>query len=337
MPDVLSQAQIDELLKGFSSGEVDVEEKSQEVRSDNVKAYDFRSPKKFGREQMKLLDSIFEHFSRQMSSYFSGMLRLISKISIVQIEEQRYYEYNNALPDYAIIGLIDLNPAVEQLPETTIMMQVSMPVALTLIDRLLGSSIGPGNIDSEKEFTEIELALIENLLNSTLRFMKEAWGQYIEIDPMLSSLETNSRLLQNIAPDETVVIVALDVEIRDIQGRITICIPAINLEELFGKFNTKFSKTKRFDIAREEERRNDIMREIKESRLGVKALLSTDEFSFLEILSLQVDDVLPLSKKVTETLDVHIEGNLWFQGHMGTVNKKKAIRIAGDPQQESTQ
>ena len=70
MPEQLSQAQIDALLKKMSSGEVAVEEKQ------TIKEYDFKSPKKFTKEQLKAMDGLHETFSRLLSSYLSGILRI---------------------------------------------------------------------------------------------------------------------------------------------------------------------------------------------------------------------------------------------------------------------
>ena len=34
-----------------------------------VKEYDFRSPKRFTREQLKVIDSIYQNYARRLSSY----------------------------------------------------------------------------------------------------------------------------------------------------------------------------------------------------------------------------------------------------------------------------
>ena len=90
MAEQLSQSQIDALLKRMSSGEMDVQEPTRKIRE-----YDFRSPKKFTKEQLKALDSLHETFSRMVASYFSGLLSTACEIEVVQIEEQRYYEYSS--------------------------------------------------------------------------------------------------------------------------------------------------------------------------------------------------------------------------------------------------
>ena len=80
MPEQLSQAQIDALLKKMSSGEVAVEEKQ------TIKEYDFKSPKKFTKEQLKAMDGLHETFSRLLSSYLSGILRIGCDVQVLQID-----------------------------------------------------------------------------------------------------------------------------------------------------------------------------------------------------------------------------------------------------------
>ena len=105
MADVLTQAQIDEMLKNVAAGAVPVVSSKEEEK---VKEYDFRAPKKFTKEQIKVLDGIFENYARLLSSYLTGLLRLYCRVSLVNIEEQRYSEFNNALPDYVLMGMVDM-------------------------------------------------------------------------------------------------------------------------------------------------------------------------------------------------------------------------------------
>ena len=60
MSDVLSQSEIDSLLKALNSGEVDVEEMKKSSEN-QVKDYDFARPSKFSKEHLRTLEMIFEH------------------------------------------------------------------------------------------------------------------------------------------------------------------------------------------------------------------------------------------------------------------------------------
>ena len=67
MGEVLSQSEIDDLLKALSSGELDVDEmKNGEEKQ--VKNYDFARPSKFSKEHLRTLEIIFEHFGRLLAT-----------------------------------------------------------------------------------------------------------------------------------------------------------------------------------------------------------------------------------------------------------------------------
>lgn len=170
MAEVLSQSQIDALLNSISSGEEVIP--SEDSGHGNVKDYDFYSPKKFTKEQLRTVDSLHENMGRLLSSYFSGILRVFCDISVLQVEEQRYYEYNNALPDTALIGLIDLKPANINLPDATLMLDMSNNLSFFLIDRLLG---GPGGSTAlQRDFTDIELAIMNDIYLKISEYLVES-------------------------------------------------------------------------------------------------------------------------------------------------------------------
>ena len=58
MGEVLSQNEIDSLLKALSSGELDVDEMKDEDKK-QVKNYDFARPAKFSKEHLRTLEIIF--------------------------------------------------------------------------------------------------------------------------------------------------------------------------------------------------------------------------------------------------------------------------------------
>lgn len=323
MADVLTQAQIDEMLKSVAMGAEPVVTKTEEAQ---VKEYDFRAPKKFTKEQIKVLESIFENYARLLSSYLTGKLRLYCRVSLLNIEEQRYNEFNNALPDYVIMGMVDLGIKNDEISETDVIVQVSNPVTYTMIDRLLG---GKGEYsDTSRDFTEIEITIMTDVMRSFADMLKEPWMTHIDLDPRLIGIETNSRVVQTIGHEDTVIIVALEVEINNQKSIVSVCIPAINLDEIMGKFIPRYSGTRRkTDATREQERRDSIMTGISTTDLVVKAVLGEINLDMYEVLTLQVNDVIPLDKKISENIMVRVGERDWCDGKLGTYNNKKAIMI----------
>ncbi|MGN0678268.1 MAG: flagellar motor switch protein FliM [Oscillospiraceae bacterium] len=321
--DVLTQAQIDEMLKSVAMGTEPIVTQTEEVK---VKEYDFRAPKKFTKEQIKVLESIFENYARLLSSYLTGMLRLYSKVTLLNIEEQRYSEFNNALPDYVIMGMVDLGIKNDEISETDVIVQISNTITYTMIDRLLG---GKGEFsDINRDFTEIEITIMTDIMRSFAEMFKEPWMTHIDLEPRLIGIETNSRVVQTIGHEDTVIIVALEVEVNAQTSIVSVCIPAINLDEIMGKFIPRYTRSgRKTDANREQERRDNIMAGLSTTDLEVKAILGTINLDLYEVLTLQVNDVIPLDKKISENIEVKIGDKLWCNGKVGTYNNKKAIMI----------
>ena len=327
MADVLSQSQIDALLNSFASeGAKALDEVEEQASEKKVKNYDFKMPKKFTKEQLKVIDGIFENYSRVLSSYLTGLLRVYCKVEVLQIEEQLYYEFNNALPDYVMMGMINLGVDDDDVIETNCILQLSNPISYTMMDRLMG---GVGTYtENNRDFTEIEVGLMNNVLKKMAMLFKEPWGTYIEIEPTLTTIETNSRVMQSISPDDIVIIVMLEMEIRDVKNTISVCIPALGLESIMAKFGDRWAKaTKKLDPKRENERKVSLMDAIRDSDLKINAILSETELDLYDVLTLQPGDVIPLNMPIDQNVVVKIGDHVWFDGKLGIKNSKKAVKI----------
>ena len=326
MPDILSQDQIDALLKGIGSGSVDVENE-QQSDDKKVKDYDFYSPKKFTKEQLRNVKSLHENMGRLLASYFSGVLRVYSEAMVLQVEEQRYYEYNNALPDTALLGIIDIKPTDSNLNEFTLMIDLSSNIAFFMIDRLLGGS----GVDSSlnRDLTDIEMGIMRNLFSKFTRYIKDAWCDYVDVTVTLDTVETNPRLVQIYAPEDIVVIVPFTLRLEDFEGAFDVCIPAIGLEEVLRTFTSKYARMsqKMSDESRKELYRKIIKDSLYSSDLDIKAVFDEVRIELTDILHLRVDDVIHLEKKVDSDIKLTIDGEPWFAAKLGSVKTNKAVKI----------
>lgn len=324
MPEVLSQSQIDALLKGMSSGDIEVEQEQPEKK---VKEYDFYSPKKFTKEQLRNVDSIHENLSRLLSSYFSGSMRINSEVNLLQVEEQRYYEFNNALPDTALIGLLDLKPSNKNFNPFTMMMDVSSNLAFFMIDRLLGGS--GENTVINREYTDIELGIMNNIFQKVAVYLRDAWRDYVDVSISLDTIETNPRLIQIYAPEDIVVIVSLEVKLQETMGTLNVCIPAMGLEELMGSFVSKYSRMSKVisDDMRKTFSKRVISTAIYASNLKMKVVLDDVQMDLADIVNLKPNDIIKLETPSNGDIKVLIDNVPWFYGKMGTLKSNKAVRL----------
>lgn len=323
MAEALSQSQIDDLLNRIKSGEdkpVEVEEK--------IKKYDFASPKKFTKDQLRSLNNIYENYARMLSSYFTGILRSACEVTISQIEEQRYFEFNNALPEKALIGMITFSPEDKVFEENTMMLELPTSFGYLLVDRLMGGSgelYAPG-----RDYTEIELSLLIMLIQKITSYIQDVWSSFMPMKTELRNVETNGRFIQAFSPQDIVVIITFSIDDGFYQGTANICMPTNNLEDLVSNFKTKHSHAeKQQDEEKEKLKKRKIMTSIEESDITIEAHLDDCMMSLGDLSQLQINDVISLNKKISEDISVQVEGITFFNARLGESNSQKAVRVTG--------
>lgn len=327
MSDVLSQSQIDELLKNLNNADSQtLEDMSDSLSEKKVRNYDFKAPKKFTKEQLKSIGNIYESYSRMFSSYLTSITRFYCKVEVLQIEEQHFYEYSNALPDYTMMGNIDLSFSErDDVMDTKCMIQFSNSITYSLIDRMLG---GYGkNMDISRNFTDIEIRIMRNVFNKMAGFFQEVFSPYIDVTSSLSDIETNARVNQPIYADEVIVLATLDVEYNDVKNVVTIAVPAITMESVLSKETGNANKLKRADSAKEKECREGIIKRISRSDFKIEAMLAETHVELNEILSLHTNDVLLLNVPIDRNISLMVNNEKLFDGKLGIANHKKAIKI----------
>ncbi len=322
MPEALSQKQIDELLNKMKTGSIQEDEATKE----KVKEYDFASPRKFTKDQIRSLSNLYENYSRVISSYFTSVLRTVCEVSISQIEEQRYYEFSNSLPDNILVGIVAFKPDDKKFSETSMVLEVATQFGFLLIDRLLG---GTGEVEPpDRGYTAIELELLQHVLKNMVKYFQEVWSNYLELSTSLTGIETNGRLLQAFSPQDIVVIVSLEIKDEHHSATANLCMPAENLEEIINSFSVKYAHSnKQQDPIKEKMKREVIFDNLKKTDLVVEAVLDNCKMTVSEIANLQVNDVIALNKRIDGDIYVKLDGIPWYTARLGEVDRKKAVKL----------
>ena len=94
MSDILSQNEIDALLKQLSEGDLDVDQIQGEDEK-QVKNYDFSRPTKFSKEHLRTLEIIFEHYSRLISTNLPVYLR--KNVQVTWQVQKRLHSVNSPM------------------------------------------------------------------------------------------------------------------------------------------------------------------------------------------------------------------------------------------------
>ena len=326
MPDVLSQDEIDNLLKALSSGELDVEE-MKGTDEKQVKNYDFARPSKFSKEHLRTLEIIFEHFGRLLATNLPAYLRKSVNVDIVNSEVVIYSEFSNALSNPVLLGVVSMKPLAGNM-----VMEMASNLGFAIVDRLLG---GTGTaLDKERDFSEIELTIIERIFSICVNLLKEPWENVIKVTPRLERIETNSQFAQIISPTETIAIITINLKIGDVEGLMNVCLPYTLLEPVMDKLNTKFwfSNMEEKDPTMYGEVIENV---ISKTKVPIKAILGESKVNVSDFVNLQIEDIIKIDKKVDQELDVYVGNIKKFNALPGYFEDKYAVRITDVIREES--
>ncbi len=325
MAEVLSQSQIDMLLNSMKNGgEQEAQEEKKETKQ--YRLYDFYSPKKFTKDKLKILKGIYDNYCRIATSQINSLFRVSSEVTVVSIEEQRYYDFSNALSDEDILTVVNV-----ALPEggknPPVLMHISQILMANMIDRMLGGVMYDKTIDSSYSYTDLEMPLYEKIIKYLVNIVRDAWSSYLRLEPSVERVEENPSLLRDIGVDETVVIVMLNVDMQEISGNITFCVPGDLLFAIFRLIEKGKNPEEVYDPSHEGTR-EELLEKLRKSVFRVDAKLANAQLDLRDVCDLKVGDVINLRRKKDSEIDIYVEGQPWFYGKLGVHDKHVAVKIS---------
>ena len=323
MAEVLSQSQIDALLAAAQSGAMDLDAPAEESEEKKYRKYDFYSPRKFTKDRLKMLNSIFENYTRVINSRINAMLHSSCEIEVESVEEQRYNEFSNALRDSDVLALVKIDKEELQ-EETPILVHLDTTVLLTMIDRMMGGEGNPdNNLESEYNLTDLELKMYADLMGDLMGVLGQSWENYMNLKFEYVRTEVNPTMVQLIGFDETVVIVGMNIRFpNDSDGRLSVCLPGVMLTNIFAEIS---KNTGRHTTG--EDKSDEIFGSLRESDLEIVAELARTRLLLSDLYHLNVGDVVDIKRPKDAPIYLNIGGRRWFDGRMGVHNKQKAVKI----------
>nr|WP_027872002.1 FliM/FliN family flagellar motor switch protein [[Eubacterium] cellulosolvens] len=338
MADVLSQSQIDALLqsmKGSPDEPPEVEEEPVTEPEDDYNKYDFYSPRKFTKEKLKLLRSIFENYARILTSQVNGIFRTMTDITVMELRESRYYEYVNSFHENDCMTIIDTVMPEKGKFSVPMMIYVTPGLILTLMSHMLGGGEQVISTEENYRYSDVEMSLYKRILEYIIHALGDGFSNYLTVDFRPQKVEENPSMIQEVGLDETVVLVHLNVDVTGIASeKIRICIPGTLLEQIFRTIDNRKHIARGFTYSNNSE---VIMSHIKETKFPLTAQLGTVRLTMEDLYRLQVGDVIDMNKSKDATLSLFVGKQPWFRGTMGVHHKNIAIEICERIEEEEVE
>lgn len=322
MKQVLSQQEIDSLLNALNTGEIDSFSIKEEKEKSKVRSYDFRRPIKLSKEYISTLYMIFENFSKIAGNLLSTQVRTNVNIELGAVEQVSYDEFIRSIPKTTLMGIFRSKPL-----SGVQIIEMNPQFCLQVIELMCGGTNSSyiKNASKKEKFTDIELGILEEMVMGLLKSFEASWREIIDIKTDLDLLETNPQLVQNMSPNEPVILISFTADIFNNKSFINICIPYVSFENTIEKLSFK----NWFDFEKESnEKDKEILSErIMSSVVNLEVILGKSTITVDDFLQLEIGDILQLDIKTVDPLKMYVEDKLHYLVKPGEYKGKLAVEV----------
>lgn len=327
MNQVLSQSEVDALLAAVSDGDVASSEAPKAEtkstgKSDERKivSYDLTSQDRIIRGRLPQLEVIYEKFMRAFRVSLSSALRKIASITLTSTEFLKFGEFINTLPMPTCMSVLRFGNL-----RGSALFVIESKLAYALVDSFFGGADRPYTKIDGKDFTPIELSIVQKVVNLAINDLEQAWASIEKIGCSFVRTEVNPQFVGIVPPTDVVIASTFDVELENATGTISIVIPYATIEPIKQKLSTGFQVES--DQTDKKLWTSIIQEQLLETDLEIKVNLGETEIKLKDMMNLKVGDVIPLDQDASGEFDVNIEGVKKFKGYYGIHHGTVAVQV----------
>jgi flagellar motor switch protein FliM len=319
MEKILSQEEIDALLRGMEGGKVDTT--TETLDRSGIIAYDFANQDRIIRGRMPTLEIVNDHFSRLFRNSLSTSLRKIIDVGARGIQMLKFGEFIKTLPVPSSLHVFRMEPL-----RGHAILVLESKLIFTLLDVFFGGT-GKTTFRIEgRDFTAIESRIIHKMVTMIFSDLEKAWNAAHPLTFQYVRSEINPQFVSIVPPSDIVITITFGVELDQFTGMVTVCIPYSIIEPIKNKLYSGY-QSDQLEVDRSWIRR--FLDRLKNTEVEIKVEMGKQQILVQDLLQLKVGDILPLGRDVTEPLVVEVQGVPKFLGRAGVCGENKAIQIEG--------
>jgi flagellar motor switch protein FliM len=310
--EILSQSDIDALMAeamtapqdiiySYDGRRIEAEEKV------HIENYDFRNPVFLTENELRQVRIRHEQFIHYLGARLSLFLRMDFGLKMSQLYTVQYKRFTESIPNPTHITLF----RIDQLAGVGIL-DINPRLAMTIVDRLLG---GKGHsVRDERYLTDIEMALIEDVVYLILEEYCRQWEDTRELNASLIGRENNGRFLQTSPHDAIMLVLTMEATLGDCSESVQIALPYYTIEPVIRKMQ---ENAKRFNSTSVEKQESKWMPVYNDINVPVHAEWKAFTATVRDVLAIRPGDVLILPQTVTQETVVCLANDDRFKGEVG--------------------
>ena len=321
MGQILSQEEVDALLKGVVGGDVETESSaSVDQAQEGVEKYDFTVQDRVIRGRMPTLDVINDRFTRFFRNSLSSMLRRMVDITPVSMDTLKFGNFMRSLPVPTSIHIVKVEPL-----RGNSLVVLEAGLAFALIDCFFGGRGTTGVKVEGREFTAIEQRMLYKVVDAAIKEWTNAWKPVYELNFSYVRGEMNPQFAGIIPNDDLLIVIQFEVEMDETTGNIMLCLPYMLIEPIRDRLYAGFQSEDKGEV--DAGWLNRFKNELVRTSVELSVELGNTTLTGMDITTLKTGDVLVLDKDVDDLLIVKVQGIPKFYARPGKVGETMAVEI----------
>ena len=319
MEKILSQDEIDALLKGVVSGDVDTAPKEEPPKAGGTTKYDLFNQERIIRGRMPTMELITDRFIRRQSVVWTNLLREAVDFVVVGTQVIKFGEFLKKIPMPSSLNVFSMAP----LRGNALFVMDAFLVYL-IVDYFFGGK-GQTHVKPEgRDFTPVQLRIVKKLLLEAFADLEKAWHavQDIKVDYVRS--ESNPQFAMVVTSSEIVLVVTLQVILGETTRDLHIVYPYSMLEPIKEKL---YSGLVSDHVDQTGDWSGRFRERLQDCPLPLTVRLGTATLTVKDVMNFSLGDVVLLDQRPGDPLDCYVEGHLKFQGSPGVYKGNHACRV----------
>ena len=296
-------------------------------RGTSVSEVDFRRPSRVSRDAIVALEATHELFARRLSTAWSASSYAALEVEHVATDQLSLDDFVRSLPVPTVLGVVHVGGL-----DANAFVQLDMPFALLVVERLLGGPGDPSTGAIDRRPTELEQALLSHeRLEPAVVAIDEALKDLPGDPSQLRSLEIAPQPLQLGSPGDLLLLLTYRVEIRGdlpAQGLVTIAYPVAPLVPQLDRvlLGGRDGEQQLDDLAA-----SALADTVLDAPLDVRVRIGGTSLDAGVMAGLQPGDVLRLDHPVERPADLVVDERHLGTAHLGKRGRKVAVQIVEPP------
>lgn len=305
MSDILSQSEVDSLLAaldlhGSSSGDYPPHAAQKPSRQHGLSA-----------GQVQQLRDLQQKFVAELAAGLRDLLALEVEVMPGDVDRLTWGESASGVDGPTCLATLS-----DGTPGSAFVVELESPIALSIVDRLLGGQGGGGAALPRRPLTDIELRLLSRIAELAGAVLLGAADGIRESPPRVTQVERDPQRVRFVPPETLITQIGFEILLERAAGFLTIRCPATVLERVSGKSPAE-SGDDRVDEAH--------VRVDPAARLVVQ--LASTRLSPGDVANLEVGDVIVTDCDSARPVTVFLDGTPRFAGSAGVLGERKAVRL----------